>query len=138
MPTGAQTLYPKQTEVAQIFDVDGATVMRWVKELGAEPERTDAGNLLSPTVVLTLAEQRKLPVFTVAAMLLERADDAEDNADREAVRREVNDFLGAYKRRRDPNRRRTLRQLLDDLRTMLPPRAFAEIEERFLAHGERR
>lgn len=138
MLTGVKAVWPNQSEAAEALGIDAATVMRWLRELEIEPERTAAGNLLPPSTVLKLAETHGRPVFEIAVMLLERADDAEDEGDSEMVRVEINDFLAAYGRRRDLQRSRTLGELIVDLREMLPPKSFQEIEARLAGKAARR
>jgi hypothetical protein len=133
--------WPTQEEAASILEVDPSRVLRWIKEL-PEAVRTqlvawnEREKLVAPMLVLQIGEQRSRDVYRAADALLRRADEVDDNALRNQLRDEVNGFLGEFEDRRDLDRMLTLRQLMDDLKTMLPPRAYAQLEERVSAgHG---
>lgn len=133
-----KAFWPNQEEAAELLGgIKPSTVLRRLEELrDVDPrliERDKRGKLLAPRLVLQLAEQGACDVYDVADALLRRADDLEADEMRSELRDEVNGFLAEYKRRRDPNRRLTIRELMDELRASLPPRLFEEIEERLAA-----
>ena len=130
-------LWPNQAEAAEALGVNAGTVTRWLQDLGVRTERDGGGSRVRPSLLLTLAEKHSAPVVAIAAMLLERANDTDSDDDAERMRDEVNDYLAAFKRRRDPNRKRTLTEVLEDLRAMLPPKIFAEVEQHFTASSSR-
>jgi hypothetical protein len=133
--------WPTQEEAASILEVDPSRVLRWIRELTEEVRAqmvvwNEREKLVAPSLVLQIGEQRSRDVYRAADALLRRADEVDDDAVRNRLRDEVNGFLGEFEDRRDLDRVLTLRQLMDDLKTMLPPRAYAQLEERVSAgHG---
>jgi hypothetical protein len=133
--------WPTQEEAASILEVDPSRVLRWIKELTEEVRSqmvvwNEREKLIAPSLVLQIGEQRSRDVYRAADALLRRADEVDDDAVRNQLRDEINGFLGEFEDRRNLDRTLTLRQLMDDLRTMLPPRAYAQLEERVSAgHG---
>lgn len=127
--------WPNQQKTARLLGVDPATVLRWVEDLPTEDQivtvRTARGKLLPPRLVLRLAEQHGKDVYDPADALLQGADLVDDDDARNAIRDEVNTYLSGYENRRDPARRLTMGELMNDLRAILPPRVYREIEEHF-------
>jgi hypothetical protein len=77
------------------------------------------------------ALDRGQDVYDTADTLLREADEMED-AERNAIRDRVNGFLAGYARSGDPDRRRTRRELMKDLRLSLPPTVYDKLEARLL------